>query len=153
MCTIRSSTLAAQTTLFFASMPAHLRRSQVKTTSYINAPHSNCLFIITVNKFVGHDTNSAYSSYMHASISECGHYLASGSYDGHIYIWSTKLGRSKVENIDETANVYPIARLVGHEKEVTCVQWAFKSNQLMVRFFNALRFIFSGYFLSFYYQN
>jgi WD40 repeat protein len=85
-----------------------------------------------VNKFVGHDTNSAYSSYMHASISECGHYLASGSYDGNIYIWSTKLGRSKVETNDETVNVYPIARLVGHEKEVTCVQWGFKSNQLMV---------------------
>lgn len=87
-----------------------------------------------VNKFVGHDTNSAYSSYMHASISECGHYLASGSYDGNIYIWSTKLGRSKVETNDETVNVYPIARLVGHEKEVTCVQWGFKSNQLMVSF-------------------
>jgi len=81
---------------------------------------------------MGHDTNSAYSSYMHASVSECGHYLASGSFDGSIYIWSTKLGRSRTETEDETVHVYPVARLVGHEKEVTCVQWGYKNNQLMV---------------------
>ncbi|XP_059478085.1 protein lethal(2)denticleless-like [Neocloeon triangulifer] len=83
-------------------------------------------------KFVGHDTNSAYSSYMHASLSDCGDYLASGSFDGSIYLWSTKLGRSRTDSDEKYPIAHPLARLVGHEKEVTCVQWGFVDNQPML---------------------
>ncbi|CAB3364115.1 Hypothetical predicted protein [Cloeon dipterum] len=85
-----------------------------------------------VCKFVGHDTNSAYSSYMHASVSDCGHYLASGSFDGSIFLWSTQLDRSKTEQGEKYPQVHPVARLVGHEKEVTCVQFGTVTDQLML---------------------
>jgi denticleless len=65
-------------------------------------------FLCTVATFIGHQ-NSTF--YVKSCLSPDGLYLASGSSDERAYIWNTQ------------GSERPVACLVGHLAEVTCVQW------------------------------
>lgn len=65
-------------------------------------------FIFTVAEYTGH-TSLTY--FVKACVSPCGSYLLSGSSDFAAYIWLT----------DQPGK--PIAKLSGHNAEVTAVDW------------------------------
>jgi WD40 repeat protein len=81
------------------------------------------------------------------SISPCGGYLASGSADGCVYIWSTNVTISSTKVAKPTskqntatpvpviqAPYTPVAKLNGHNQEVTSVDWTHDAENLMVNF-------------------
>lgn len=112
---------------------------------------TNILFIISVYRFVGHKVGSLY---VKLSISPCGGYLASGSSDGFAYIWSTNSTISVTKALKPKQNATattsakaaepqasqftPLAKLHGHDKEVTSVDWSCDPDNITVCFILSL---------------
>lgn len=68
-----------------------------------------------------HTPLARYSSfYIRCAVSPCSRFLASGSSDGSVFVWDTE-GRGGPEEV---------ARLVGHEAEVSGLDWAHESVSL-----------------------